>query len=50
MKYRSLKKRSKKIDLRKVEDYELYFEEIPPTTAYKIQRALSRSLRKLRIA
>lgn len=50
MGYRPFKKQSKKVDLSKLEDFDLYFEEVPPTAAYKLQRSLKRSMRKLKFA
>ncbi len=50
MSYRPFKKRdvTKKVDLRKLKDFDLYFEEVPPATLYKFQRAMNRSMRKLK--
>ena len=51
MSYRPFKKEAKsKVDLRKLKDFDLYFEEVPPTTLYKLQKSMNRSLRKLKFA
>ena len=50
MSYRPFKKQVKKVDLAKLEDYDLYFEEVPPATLYKLQRTFSRNMRKLKVA
>lgn len=51
MSYKSTKKqRNPKIELRKLKDFDLYFEEVPPTVIYKLQRTLNRNLRKLKVA
>ena len=50
MNYRPLKKRVKKVNLAKLEDYDLYFEEVPPAAIYKLRRSLNRNMRKLKLA
>lgn len=51
MSYQPFKKQSKvKVELRKLKDFDLYFEQVPPTTVYKLQRAMNRRLRKLKLA
>ena len=50
MSYRPFKKQHVKVDLRKLQDFDLYFEEVPPAALYKFQKALNRNLRKLKLA
>lgn len=51
MSYRPFKKQTRiKIDLRKLSDFDLYFEEVPPLAMYKVQKALNRNIRKLKLA
>lgn len=50
MSYRPFKRRTKKVNLARLKDYDLYFEEVPPSAAYKLQRALRRNMRKLKTA
>ncbi len=50
MSYRPFKKQSKKVDLAKIQDYDLYFEEVPPAALYKLRRTFSRNMRKLKTA
>ena len=50
MGYKRFKKQSKKVNIARLEDYDLFFEEVPATTAYKLKRALNRNMRKLKLA
>lgn len=51
MSYRPIKKQLRnKINISQVDDFDLYFEKIPPTTAYKLRRVMNRNMRKLKLA
>jgi hypothetical protein len=51
MNYRHLKNQSRtKVDVRQLDDFDLYFEKVPVGAAYKLRRAMKRNLRKLKFA
>lgn len=50
MSYRPFKRQTKKINVTKLEDFDLFFEEVPPLKAYKLKRAINRNIRKLKLA
>lgn len=51
MTYRPLKKQMRsKLNISKLDDFDLYFEQIPARTAYKLHRAINRNMRKLKLA
>ena len=50
MSYRPFKRQQIKINVAKLDDFDLFFEEIPPVKAYKLKRAINRNIRKLKFA